>query len=64
MLLTPLQGASTQLYAATSPKVDELNLNGEWLIPIARIGKTTEFARDKKSRDAFWALCEKITADK
>lgn len=26
MLMSPLDGAKTQLYAATSPEVDELNL--------------------------------------
>ena len=43
-LLIPLQGALTQLYAATSPEVYIKQLNGAYLEPIAKPGTLAKHA--------------------
>lgn len=46
--LTPVaQGALTQLYAATSPEVDQLGLKAEYLTPIAKVAMKRPLAADK-----------------
>ncbi|KAF9013216.1 NAD(P)-binding protein [Cyathus striatus] len=60
MLYPAPYGALTQLYAGTSPEA--ANLNGEYLIPWARVGKATEIGRDPKLAEELWKWCEEQVA--
>jgi len=49
-------GALTQLYAGISP--DTVNLNGEYLIPWARVGKMRPEARNPELGQRLWNWLE------
>ncbi|TKY86317.1 hypothetical protein EX895_005142 [Sporisorium graminicola] len=50
-VLTPIeQGALTQLYAATSPEVDALDLKSAYLAPVARVAMKRPLAADKDGK--------------
>ncbi|KIK56170.1 hypothetical protein GYMLUDRAFT_263848 [Collybiopsis luxurians FD-317 M1] len=63
---TPLQGALTQLYAATSPEVEEKGLKSALLFPIAQPQAKKPLAEDKDGKlgAQYWKLCEKLVAEK
>lgn len=46
LLVTPQQGSLTQLYAATSPEIDEKKLSGSYLVPTAQVGWKVGDAKD------------------
>lgn len=46
----PEDGALTQLYASASLEVDRLDLNGEYLVPVAKVGKKSKLAQDKDGK--------------
>ncbi|THH03617.1 hypothetical protein EW145_g6137 [Phellinidium pouzarii] len=56
---TPM-GAITQLYAGTAP--EGKNLNGEYLIPWARVGKPREDVLDEKLGEKLWNWLEEQTS--
>ncbi|QRW13834.1 short chain dehydrogenase [Ceratobasidium sp. AG-Ba] len=49
-------GALTQLWAGTTPDIEQLN--GKFLIPWARIGDAGAFARDEQLAKKLWNWCE------
>ncbi|KAJ3891438.1 short chain dehydrogenase [Lentinula edodes] len=65
-LVTPEQGALTQLYAATSPEVEEKDLKAALLFPIAQPKYKTSLAEDKDGKlgGDFWTLCEALMRQK
>ncbi|KAJ3847226.1 short chain dehydrogenase [Lentinula lateritia] len=66
MTMNPDRGALTQLYAATSPEVEEKDLKATLLFPIAQVEAKASMAKDKDgklSRD-FWRLCEELMRQK
>ncbi|KAK4702735.1 hypothetical protein P7C70_g3484, partial [Phenoliferia sp. Uapishka_3] len=58
--MTPLEGAKTQLWAATSPEIDTLDLKAAFFMPIASIAKTSADAQDSKLGDDLWKLSEEV----
>ncbi|KAJ3726894.1 hypothetical protein C8R42DRAFT_621607 [Lentinula raphanica] len=66
--VTPEQGALTQLYAATSPEVEEKDLKhrAALLFPVAQVKAKASLAEDKDGRlgSEFWALCEALLRQK
>ncbi|KAJ3742980.1 hypothetical protein DFH05DRAFT_1498829 [Lentinula detonsa] len=66
LLMTPDQGALTQLYAATSPEVEEKDLKAALLFPVAQLKGKTSIAEDKDGKlgGDFWALCEALMRQK
>ncbi|KAG0152365.1 hypothetical protein CROQUDRAFT_649757 [Cronartium quercuum f. sp. fusiforme G11] len=62
---TPYAGAQTQLYAATSPEVEETNLRGAYLVPYGQVGRKSKFAQDLDGKlgQEFWSLCEKLVTE-
>eukprot|EP01117_Protostelium_nocturnum_P007278 TRINITY_DN2603_c0_g1_i1.p1 TRINITY_DN2603_c0_g1~~TRINITY_DN2603_c0_g1_i1.p1 ORF type:complete len:324 (+),score=118.65 TRINITY_DN2603_c0_g1_i1:97-1068(+) len=56
--LTANQGAITQLYAGTSPKVVERGQNGAYLIPYAREYKPSHHAEDEDLAKKVWEKLE------
>ncbi|THH29485.1 hypothetical protein EUX98_g4720 [Antrodiella citrinella] len=53
-------GAITQLYAGTSP--EGKHLNGKYLIPWARVGKSRDDMQDEKISGRLWEWLEEQTA--
>ncbi|KAK4050067.1 hypothetical protein OIV83_003637 [Microbotryomycetes sp. JL201] len=61
--MTTYEGAKTQLYAATSPEVDELNLKGAYLTPIASVMTPSAYAQDPDLAESLWSLSERAVRD-
>ncbi|KAJ3118431.1 hypothetical protein HDU96_001598 [Phlyctochytrium bullatum] len=64
-ILSPDEGAATQLYLATSPDVEKENIRGEFYIPIAKkaqptIKQGTDMALAKK----LWEFSEELVKEK
>jgi len=57
----PEYGAITQLWAGTSP--EGKNLNGEYLIPFARVGVATTYSQDPQIGKELWAWLEEQVKD-
>ncbi|OIW33062.1 retinol dehydrogenase 12 [Coniochaeta ligniaria NRRL 30616] len=55
VLVTPEQGALTQLFAATSKDAK----TGSYYVPIAKEDEASEYARDEKLADKLWDWTEK-----
>ncbi|KAJ4483853.1 short chain dehydrogenase [Lentinula aciculospora] len=64
--ITPEQGALTQLYAATSPEVEEKDLKAALLFLFAQPRTKSSLTEDKydKLGSDFWALCEALMRQK
>lgn len=71
--LEPLEGALTQLYAATSPDIENQNISGEYFYPIAlrennsiwNLGASSNLnpqARDKELAKKVWQYGESLIA--
>ncbi|KAI5478932.1 short-chain dehydrogenase/reductase SDR family protein [Pseudohyphozyma bogoriensis] len=58
------EGAWSTLYAATSPEVEEKELWGSYLVPHAKVKKTTAYGSDAKLAQDLWTLCEAIVKEK
>ncbi|KAH7101378.1 hypothetical protein BKA62DRAFT_703584 [Auriculariales sp. MPI-PUGE-AT-0066] len=62
LILYPVTyGAITQLYAGTAPEAKDLN--GQYLIPWARIGKANPLASDAALGEKVWDWCEAQVKD-
>ncbi|TKY87290.1 hypothetical protein EX895_003967 [Sporisorium graminicola] len=59
-------GALTQLYACTSLEVDRLNLNGAYLVPVAKVGKKSKLAQDKDGKlgTELFSFCNAFIKEK
>ncbi|KAJ3122126.1 hypothetical protein HK098_003105 [Nowakowskiella sp. JEL0407] len=63
-LLTPEQGALTQLYAATSNDIVVKNYSGEYFIPFGELSKPrVAVAESKELRDKLWEFSEKAVRE-
>ncbi len=62
----PEDGALTQLYAAASLEVDRLDLNGAYLVPVAKLGKKSKVAEDKDGKlgGELFSFCNKFVKEK
>jgi len=60
-LMTPNQGALTQLYLATSPEIEEKEIRGQYFYPQARLIRPPKFATEA-AEEELWALSEKLVA--
>jgi NAD(P)-dependent dehydrogenase (short-subunit alcohol dehydrogenase family) len=61
LLMSPEQGAVTQLYAATSAEIEAREISGAYFHPQARQVPTTKLATEANRR-ALWALSMQLTA--
>ncbi|GAA5925368.1 hypothetical protein JCM3775_001394 [Rhodotorula graminis] len=59
-LMTPDDGAKTQIYLAASREVDEKDYRGKYFIPIATPATPTAYAQDKELADQLWRLSEDL----
>ncbi|KAG0147847.1 hypothetical protein CROQUDRAFT_655640 [Cronartium quercuum f. sp. fusiforme G11] len=64
VMMSPQDGAITQLYAATCPEVKEKQLKGAYLVPFGKLGKKSTLGEDKEGKlgREFWSLCENLVA--
>ena len=61
--LTVQEGAITQIWAATSPEIDQKNLSGSYAVPQARVILPTEIAQNVELRKRVWAEGEAFIAN-
>ncbi|KZO91901.1 NAD-P-binding protein [Calocera viscosa TUFC12733] len=67
-LLSPLQGATTQLFAATSPEIrrDVDTYKGRYLIPYGKVapeGKMSNLAKSPVLAGQLWGMTERVVGD-
>jgi len=62
--LSPEKGALTQLYAATSPEIEEKNYRGEYFVPIAKRETPSEFSRNPELAKKLWSFTEDLLKQK
>ncbi|KAG8905491.1 hypothetical protein FRC01_008325 [Tulasnella sp. 417] len=60
--LTPLQGAYTTLFAATSPKIEaeSAKYKGSYLQPFTRLAEANAYSKDKQLAEDLWACSEEV----
>ncbi|KAG0016327.1 hypothetical protein BGZ82_001129 [Podila clonocystis] len=63
-LLTPDDGALTQLYVATSPDVVKSDIRGRFFIPIGEEESLNSGALDVDLQENLWEYSEKIVKEK
>ena len=63
-MLTPEQGALTQLYAATDPRIEVDHVQGRYFVPIAKPSSTTKTAEDERLAKELWSYSEKLIREK
>ncbi|KZT55551.1 NAD(P)-binding protein [Calocera cornea HHB12733] len=63
--LTPLQGALTSLFCATSPKVlaEKNKYKAAYVVPYGQIGKESDKAKDVEMAGRLWALSEQAVKE-
>jgi len=50
----PKEGALTQLYAATSPEIENKDSRSRYIIPIANTIQPSKIARDDALQERLW----------
>ncbi|KAG0055391.1 hypothetical protein BGZ83_008783 [Gryganskiella cystojenkinii] len=60
ILLTPERGALTQLYAATSPQIENNDWRGQFFIPIGQKVDPSPLTEDKDLQERLWAYSEDL----
>ncbi|KAI9236963.1 MAG: hypothetical protein BYD32DRAFT_443602 [Podila humilis] len=63
-LLTPEDGALTQLYVATSPDVVKSDVRGRYFVPIAQEESLDSEALDMDLQEKLWEYSEKVVKEK
>ncbi|KAI9478410.1 MAG: hypothetical protein EXX96DRAFT_247037 [Benjaminiella poitrasii] len=64
LLITPEDGALTQLYLSTSPKVEENNVKGQYYIPFASPSKPSGVAASEDAPQKLWEFTENLLKEK
>ncbi|KAI8077397.1 uncharacterized protein B0P05DRAFT_587855 [Gilbertella persicaria] len=63
-LITPEQGALTQLYLATSPDVEQKRIKGQYFVPFANPDKPHGVAASETAPSELWEFTEKLIKEK
>ncbi|CAG8740447.1 34104_t:CDS:2, partial [Racocetra persica] len=63
-MLTPDDGALTQLYCATSPEIEEKNYRGKYFVPFGELGKPSAPAKDEELAKKLWDFSERFIKEK
>eukprot|EP00026_Physarum_polycephalum_P017657 Phypoly_transcript_18959.p1 GENE.Phypoly_transcript_18959~~Phypoly_transcript_18959.p1 ORF type:complete len:153 (+),score=22.91 Phypoly_transcript_18959:266-724(+) len=58
------EGAYTQIFAATHPRIITDNLNGAYLVPMAKKGSCSKDAKNPKYAEKLWDYLERELATK
>ncbi|KAG9404235.1 hypothetical protein AC1031_021951 [Aphanomyces cochlioides] len=59
---TPLKGALTQLYVATSLDIVKNEWQGQYYSPIAKLGKSSDLSRDPEQIERLWKWTNDLIA--
>ncbi|KAF9977058.1 hypothetical protein BGZ73_007172 [Actinomortierella ambigua] len=62
--MTPERGALTQLYAATSPEIEEKDIRGKYFVPVANQAQPSPIANDMALQTRLWDYSEKLMHEK
>ncbi|KAI8597323.1 hypothetical protein EDD21DRAFT_385749 [Dissophora ornata] len=62
--MKPEVGALTQLYLATSPEIENLDIRGRYFIPIANEIRPTAYSYDKELQEKLWTFTENLVKEK
>ncbi|CAG8814435.1 6232_t:CDS:2, partial [Dentiscutata erythropus] len=63
-MLSPDDGALTQLYCATSPEIEEKNLRGLYFVPFGEVGEPTTQGKDEELAKKLWGFSENFVKEK
>ncbi|CAG8538111.1 11951_t:CDS:2 [Dentiscutata erythropus] len=63
-MISPEDGALTQLYCATSPEIEEKNLRAKYFVPYGELGETNAQAKDEELAKQLWEFSEKFVKEK
>ncbi|CAG8766652.1 33085_t:CDS:2 [Gigaspora margarita] len=63
-LLTPDDGALTQLYCATSPEIEEKNFRGKYFVPFGEIEEPSAQGKDEELAKKLWDFSENLIKEK
>ncbi|CAG8656513.1 16544_t:CDS:2, partial [Acaulospora colombiana] len=63
-LLTPDEGALTQLYCASSPEILEKNLRGMYFVPCAKLAEPSKQAKDEELARKLWEYSENFVNER
>ncbi|RIB26760.1 hypothetical protein C2G38_2264455 [Gigaspora rosea] len=63
-LLSPDDGALTQLYCATSPEIEEKNLCGKYFVPYGEVGEPIAQGKDEELAKKLWDFFENLIKEK
>jgi len=63
-MLTPAQGAITQLYAGTSPDIVTKNLNGAYLVPYGEVTQPSSYGQNAELAEKLWDFLDKEVTQK
>ncbi|KAF9906122.1 hypothetical protein EC991_000918 [Linnemannia zychae] len=58
------KAALSQLYCATSPEIEKLDVRGRYFVPIANEIKPSILARDEELQEKLWAFSEDLVQEK
>ncbi|KAG9297689.1 hypothetical protein G9A89_011204 [Geosiphon pyriformis] len=58
------EGALNQLYAATSPEIEEKNLRAKYIIPDAKVIEPSNYATNEELAKKLWKFSEDLVAQK
>ncbi|KAG0226608.1 hypothetical protein BGW41_004129 [Actinomortierella wolfii] len=61
---SPKKACLTQLYLATSPEVETLDIRGRYFVPIAHEIRPHKWAQDAKLQDRLWQFSEELMREK
>ncbi|KAF9971910.1 hypothetical protein BGZ73_005042 [Actinomortierella ambigua] len=62
--MRPAKGCLTQLYAGTSPEIEEKDLRGRYFVPHGKELRPSKFAFDEALQDKLWEFSEKLMEEK
>ncbi|KAF8919110.1 hypothetical protein BGZ58_004683 [Dissophora ornata] len=62
--MRPEVGALTQLYLATSPEIENLDIRGRYFIPIANEIRPSAYSYDEELQEKMWTFTEDLVKEK
>ncbi|KAK3811500.1 MAG: hypothetical protein JOS17DRAFT_690932 [Linnemannia elongata] len=64
MGMSPKKGALTQLYCATSPEIENMDLRGRFFIPFGVESRCNPLAEKEDLQEKLWEISEKLMKEK
>ncbi|KAF0461267.1 NADP-binding protein [Gigaspora margarita] len=63
-MITPDDGALTQLYCATSPEIEEKNHRGKYFVPFGEVDEPVAQGKDEELAKKLWDFSENLIKEK